>query len=271
MQCHFDPSVLLCKGVESRSCLTGPQLASLKMLYAGEHDSHGKLIFPGFMSGGEEGQNGWPGWILGNAPALSMIAGFVENYFRYMVAEDPAWTPLIADIDKMMRAADEKTARALNAIDPDLHRFRERGGKLILYHGWNDSAIPPMNTVNYYGQVVAAMGAPDTQSFVRLYMVPGMQHCGGGPGATSFGQLGTTTAKGPQRGVYAALEEWVEKGTAPGEVVATKYAEGGEPQRVLMTRPLCPYPQIAKYSGAGDTHDSANFVCTDLPLATGTR
>jgi hypothetical protein len=271
LECHFEPSVLLCKGIESRDCLTAPQVASLKKLYAGGHDSGGKLIFPGFTPGGEDGQNGWPGWILGDAPALSLGAGFVENYFRYMVAEDPAWTAMTANIDKAMRAADEKTARALNAIDPDLHRFRERGGKLILYHGWNDSAISPLNTVNYYSQIVTAMGARDTKSFVRLYMVPGMQHCEGGPGASSFGQLGTTTAKGPQHGIYAALEEWVAKGTAPGELVATKYATGGGPRRVLMTRPLCPYPQTADYRGVGDTNDSANFVCTDAKVATGTR
>jgi len=263
-RCHFDPSVLLCKAVESRSCLTAPQVASLKKLYAGGHNSHGELIFPGFTPGGEGGQNGWPEWILGQAPGVSLGAGFVENYFRYMVLEDPAWTPLSAEIDSVIRAADEKTARALNAVDPNLRRFREHGGKLILYHGWNDSAISPWNTVAYYNSVIKEMGAPATQSFVRLYMVPGMQHCTGGPGASSFGQLGTTTAKGPQNGVYTALEDWVEKGNAPAQMIATKYAAGVKPRRVLMTRPLCPYPQIAKYKGAGDTNDAVNFVCTDV-------
>ncbi len=260
-QCHFDPAVLLCKGVESRNCLTAPQLASLKKIYAGASGSHGEPIFPGFLPGGEGGQNGWPGWVTGQGPGISFAAGYVENYFRYMVVEDPAWSPLTADIDTAMRAADQKTAHALNAVDPDLQRFRERGGKLVLYHGWNDSAISPSNTVNYYNSVIAAMGARDTEKFVRLYMVPGMQHCQGGPGATSFGQLGSTTSKGPEHGVYTALETWVEQGTAPDEIVATKYAGGAGPRRVVMTRPLCPYPQIAKYKGSGDTNDSANFVC----------
>jgi feruloyl esterase len=92
-----------------------------------------------------------------------------------------------------------------------------------------------------------------------------MQHCGGGPGASSFGQLGSTTAKGPEHGIYTALEQWVEKGTAPGEVIATKYIEGNSAKGVQMTRPLCPYPQIAKYKGTGDTNDYANFVCEAAP------
>jgi feruloyl esterase len=105
------------------------------------------------------------------------------------------------------------------------------------------------------------MGARNAESFVRLYMVPGMQHCMGGPGPSSFGQLGSTTAKGPEHGIYDALEQWVEKGAAPKAIVATKYVEDNFAKGVRMTRPLCPYPQVAVYKGTGDSNDSANFAC----------
>jgi feruloyl esterase len=194
---------------------------------------------------------------------LSAGTGFTTNYFRYMVFDDPAWNVVTADVDGALHAAEQKTARSLSATDPDLRRFQSRGGKLILYHGWNDPAISALNTVKYYNSVVAATGAQNTVSFVRLYMVPGMQHCVGGPGPSFFGQLGTTTAKGPEHGIFTALEEWVEKGKAPGEIIATKYADTDRHKSAEMTRPLCAYPQVARYKGSGDTNDYTNFACTD--------
>jgi feruloyl esterase len=252
--CHFDPEVLLCKQDDELSCLTAPQIASLKKIYAGGTDDEGHLIFPGLMPGDEE--HLWKSWLVGNGPSVSM---YTKNYFRYMVFDDPNWEALTADTDQALHAADAKTAQALNATDPDLSRFAARGGKLILYHGWNDPAISPLNTVHYYGQVQAKMGNRKAASFVRLYMVPGMGHCTGGPGATSFGQFGLTTAKGPKYGIFDALETWREQGTAPDSIIATKYGPAG---KVEMTRPLCPYPQLAKYNGTGDPYDSASFACT---------
>ena len=259
-RCHFDPAVLLCKGdQDSRTCLTTPQANALKKYYSGGQDSQGKQIFPGFTPGGEN--PGWAEWVIGSAPGASFGAAYLENYFRYMVFEDPAWNVLKADVDAAERKADEKTAQALNATDMDLSRFESHGGKLILYHGWNDQAISPLNTIPYYSGVAAAMGKEKTQNFLRLYMVPGMEHCLGGPGANSFGQLGRTTAKGPEYGVFTALEQWVERGQGPAEVMATKYVDDRKSKGVKMTRPLCPYPEIAKYKGSGDTNDAANFVC----------
>jgi feruloyl esterase len=248
--CRFDPAVLLCKGPESRSCLTAPQVEFLKSLYTGASG------FPGLLPGGEAGSGGWGEWVLGHGLGDGLGFAFLQNYFRYVVYGDPEWNPFRADPDEALHMADDKTAQMLNATDPDLTQFRAHGGKLILYHGWNDPAIPALSTVRYYESVVSKMGQENTASFVRLYMVPGMQHCIGGPGATFIGQLGTPTENG---GVYGALEKWVEAGTAPGQLVATKYA--GRPSKVVMTRPLCVYPKVAKYKGSGDSTNAANFIC----------
>jgi feruloyl esterase len=160
-----------------------------------------------------------------------------------------------------MKAAEDKTVAALNATDPDLKPFRFAGGKLIMYHGWEDPAIPAVSTVNYYDGVVSTMGEPAADSFVRLYMLPGIQHCGGGPGPGGFGGVGDwMSPDDPRHNARFALEQWVEKGTAPSTIIATKPSD--DPQKPKMTRPLCAYPESAKYKGAGDTNDAANFTCT---------
>ncbi|MGA1988779.1 MAG: tannase/feruloyl esterase family alpha/beta hydrolase [Candidatus Sulfotelmatobacter sp.] len=260
-QCRFDPATIQCKaGEDTDKCLTAPQAAALKKVYAGPHDAHGHDIFPGFLPGAEDGPGGWGLWITGPAPARSLMALFGIGYFTNMVYEDRAWDYKTFALESGLKLADEKTASALNATDPDLKPFQARGGKLVLYHGWNDPAIPALNTVNYYQGVLAKLGQSETDSFVRLYMVPGMQHCDNGPGPDSFGQVGQLTFDDPQRSVYAALEQWVEKGAAPSTIIAAKY-DGDDRQHPKMTRPLCEYPQVAKYKGSGDPNDAANFVC----------
>jgi Tannase and feruloyl esterase len=129
-----------------------------------------------------------------------------------------------------------------------------------MYHGWDDPAISPWNSISYYENVQKTMGEADAASFLRLYMVPGMEHCAGGPGPAAFGQLGIATTNGPKYGVFDALVDWVEKGTPPETVIATKYQPHSD-TKVIMTRPLCPYPALATYKGAGDTNDAANFAC----------
>jgi feruloyl esterase len=176
---------------------------------------------------------------------------------RYMVFEDPSWSVLKANVDEAVRVADAKTGSILNATDADLRRFQKRGGKLIIYHGWNDPAISPLNSVHYYQSVITSMGASQAGEFVRLYMAPGVGHCAGGVGPSSFGQLGLPTAKGSRYGLADALEGWVEKGIAPADITATKY----NGSKVVMTRPLCAYPQVAKYNGTGDPNEAASFVC----------
>src|SRR5579863_5837563 len=187
-QCHFDPATIECKaGEESDKCLTAAQVVALKKIYAGPHDAQGHEVFPGYPPGAEEGQGGWVAWITGPAPLKSAMAFFGLGFYSNMVYEKPDWDYKTFTLEAGLKAAQEKTASALDAADANLGPFKARGGKLIVYHGWNDPAITALSTVHYYENVRAKMGAQDMDSFMRLYMVPGMQHCGGGPGADYFG------------------------------------------------------------------------------------
>jgi feruloyl esterase len=189
------------------------------------------------------------------------MAFFGLNFYTYMVYEKTDWDYKTFALAPGMKAAEEKTAAALNATAPDLKPFRSAGGKLIIYHGWEDPAIPALNAVNYYDSVVSTMGKPTVDSFFRLYMLPGVQHCGSGPGPDVFGGVGDwNSPDDPQHNVRVALAKWVEKGTAPAAIIATKPADDPK-QPPKMTRPLCAYPEFAKYKGNGDTNDAANFVC----------
>jgi feruloyl esterase len=265
-QCKFDPATIQCKeGENTDQCLTAAQVSTLKTIYGGVKDGQGKAIFPGYLPGAEEGGGGWGTWIFGQAPGRGLMAFFANGYFSDMVYEKD-WDVKSFSVDGAMKAATEKTADALNAVNADLAPFRSRGGKLILFHGWNDPAIPAVNTVNYYEQVIDKAGRSKADSFVRLYMVPGMQHCNGGPGPDAFGQS-SMWVDDSQRNARTALVDWVEKGTAPGSIIASKTA-GGRPGAAAdaaalpaMTRPLCPYPQSAQYKGSGDPARAENFVC----------
>ena len=269
-QCHFDPAVLLCRGAESEACLTAPQVAQLKKIYAGLKNSKGEQLYPGYLPGTEEGDDGWALWLTGAGPGQGLISIFGINYFRNMVFDNPTWDYHDVSAEKAVAIAEVKTGRIVDPIDPDLRRFEARGGKLIIYHGWGDAGISALASTNYYDSIATTIGPQDTQSFVRLYMAPGMHHCFGGPGPDSFGQLdlsvlGTktwSTNLNPEFNISAALEQWVIKGISPGPIIATKYVDDLDPaQGIKMTRPLCPYPQIAKYKGDGDTNKAANFIC----------
>lgn len=259
-QCHFDPGVLLCQGAETDACLTAPQIAAVRKIYAGAKTAKGEQILPGFAPGGEAEAGDWASWITGAGGTPSLQNAYGTNFFKYMVYGDAAWKYQTSTIDQDVKLADERMAATLNATDPELKKFESRGGKLILYHGWSDAAIPPQNTVDYYRSVVKKMGAKEASGFVRLFMVPGMGHCGGGAGPNVFGQGGVPRADA-DHDLEAALEHWVEQGGAPEQVVASKMKAGSNPPAVVRTRPLCAYPLTAHWKGSGSTDDAANFVC----------
>jgi len=266
-QCHFDPASLICKGAESDSCLTTAQAAALKKIYDGPRNSSGKSVFRGYSPGGEAEPGGWGPWITGDAPEKSLMFAFGTQFFKNIVYNDSNWDYRTFDANRDVQTADEKTANLLNSTDPNLKPFQSRGGKLIIYHGWSDAAIPALNAIDYYQSVVSKMGAKDSAGFVRLFMVPGMQHCGGGSGPNNFGQ-GTVAHTDPLHDIDAALERWVEDGAAPEQIIATKYKDDQNVSSgVVRTRPLCPYPLVARWKGTGSTDDAANFVCDRLETA----
>ena len=254
-RCHFKPETLLCKGSDTSECLTGAQVAAVNKIWAGLRLADGQQIYPGLMPGGEAGPGGWANWITGKEPGKGGHANLGLPVFKYMLFENPDWDfrtfrfeaadGFDSDVDFM----DTKLGGLFNAVNPDLSAFKARGGKLIQYHGWSDPDISPLNSINYYESVAKMQGGDthglrNTAEFYRLFMVPGMQHCNGGPGPSSFEMLDS-------------LDRWADKGVAPEKVIAS-HVTGGAVDR---TRPLCPYPTEAQWKGSGSTDDAANFVC----------
>lgn len=263
-QCHFDPTVLLCTGTETDACLTSFQVQGLRSLYAGTRDSNGNAIFPGYVPGGEEGPGGWAAWITGSTSGHSLMGAFTQGYFTDMVYENPSLDLGTLDVNQALRAAEEKTGAQLDAINPDLEAFLASGGKLILYHGWSDPAISPLNTINYFKAMQTAIGEQKQQASVRLFMVPGMQHCTGGRGADSFGQSSLHSSAepdGPDSDITLALEQWVEQSKAPEQVNATKYVDEGAAKQASYTRPICAYPRVARLKEGGDAKHPAGYAC----------
>jgi feruloyl esterase len=264
--CHFDAATVACKSGHSQRCLTPAQVKSLNTLLS-ERRVSDTTIFAILPAGGELDPNGWPTWITGQERGKAAMAGFGYGYFANMVYSDTKWDFHTFDPVAGLAAAREKTSAALDATNPDLSAFRQRGGKLILYHGWADGAISPLFTIHYYEEMQQKLGKDETSNFTRLYLMPGVKHCGDGPGPDSIGQWGLPTMKesDASHNVIHALEDWVEDGKAPQAITATKYAEDADhhsdAHKIVMTRPICPYPQQAHYKGTGSIKDAASFVC----------
>jgi feruloyl esterase len=252
-RCAFDPAGLTCvAGQDPSSCLTPKQVRAVKEIWAGAKNSKGEQLYPGLLPGAESGAGAWERYVTGTKPGTGRHLQLADGFLKYIFFGDPAHDFRRFDYDKDFPAAVARLAQSLDAVDPNLSRLEARGTKLIVYHGWNDPSIPPINSVNYFDAVVDGLAkgrdrdaaVARTHAFFRLFMVPGMQHCSGGPGPNTFDML-------------SALEQWVERGAAPDRVIAS-HATGG---RVDRTRPLCPYPQSAIYTGSGSTDDAANFSC----------
>jgi feruloyl esterase len=241
-KCTFDPGTLTCPaGQASATCLTPAQVAAAKRVYGGLKDPRtGAPLYPGLVPGSEPY---WPHRDPANPFPIPLA------HYKWLVFGDPGWDwktfdfSDAADYEAHVKA-EAKFAPLMNATNPDLRAFRDRGGKLLQYHGWNDQLIAPENSINYYESVQSLLGRDTVPGFYRLFMAPGMAHCSGGTGPNTFD-------------MQAALEAWVERGVAPDQIVATR-AINGVADRL---RPLCVYPKTAVYSGKGDTNEAANFVC----------
>jgi feruloyl esterase len=236
--CSFDPKVIECKaGVDDASCLTPAQVVAARALYAPLKNSRtGTLIFTGLEPGSEKG------WSTFGGQQPFVVA---TQMYQQMVFKNPSWEYKALNFDSDMALVDSIEKGNVNAMNPNLQPFLSRGGKLIQYHGWADQQIPPGTSPEYYQAVTQRLGGADkVKGGYRLFMVPGMGHCGGGDGTSTFDML-------------AALERWVEGGQAPDSIPASRVAEG----RTDRTRPLCSYPQVATFKGTGSPDEASNFVC----------
>ncbi|MBN1238536.1 MAG: tannase/feruloyl esterase family alpha/beta hydrolase [Gammaproteobacteria bacterium] len=240
LACDFDPESLQCDGGDGAACLTAAEVSAVEDVYAGVHSSDGELIYPGHAKGFELG---WRIPEAGSEPTALQI-----DATRYLVYEDPDWNWREFELERDLALARDK-AGYIEALGADLGEFKARGGKLLIYHGWNDPGPSPLNSIGYYDEVLATMG-PDQDDWLRLYLMPGMGHCRGGIGPDQADFLG-------------AVEAWIESGSAPDRITASRIREG----QVDMTRPLCPYPEVAAWDGEGNPDDAASYTCRATPAA----
>ncbi len=233
-RCKFDPKVVQCKDADGPTCLTAAQVEAARKIYAGPKNPRtGERVFSPLYPGSELG------WASSSG---AQPVGYAIDFFRYVVFRDPNWDPKTLNYDSDIVRADQVGGQ-LTAIDSKIPEFLSRG-KLLIYHGWGDPGIPPGYTVEYYNNVLKNTRAKDVRDSVRLFMIPGMGHCGGGEGTSTFDMLG-------------ALDSWVQTGKAPDQIAASRVRNGA----VDRTRPLCAYPQVATYKGSGSTDEAVNFVC----------
>jgi len=240
-RCHFDPAVVQCKGADAPDCLTAPQVAAARKIYAGPKNPRtGKQIYSPLYPGSELG---WAQLAAGAEPL-----GIPVDFFRFYVFQDPNWDYKTRRLnwDSDVALADRPEISPVNAVDPDLRKYFARGGKLLLIGGWNDSSVPPDVAVNYYKDVVAKTGAKPTRESMRFFMVPGMNHGVGTDGTENFNV-----------DTLALIEQWKQTGKAPDQLVMDHYKDGKQVGRRLV----CQYPQIAKYKGSGNPEDPASFEC----------
>src|SRR5207247_1514460 len=236
-RCRFDPAVLQCKSAGETGCLSAPQVATARLIYSSVKNPKTGREIAGLLPGSELG------WTDTGWTASARATGL--DQFRFIVFANPSWTVQQFNADADIPRAEEMDRNIVNALEPNVKPFIDRGGKLIQYHGWSDPQISPANSAQYYARAVEASGgAAKVSGSYRLFLAPGMGHCAGGEGPNTFDMV-------------SALEQWVEAGKAPDQIQAS-HATGG---RVDRTRPLCPYPQVAVYKGSGSIDEAASFAC----------
>ncbi len=265
-QCRFDPASLLCSVGNSSNCLTRGEVASLKAVYDGATRADGKIAYSGFSESESAADGSWGTWMTGLVPPDAPGTGepwtdpglapwqflFQDQFLKFFVFADPGYNSLTFNINSSDLAGAHKVMNRGGAegTNPDLSAFENRGGKLIIYHGWSDPAVSPLETVRYYEAVIQQQGGINsTGQFARLFMVPGMQHCiGSGSGPNVFDPL-------------MPLINWVERNVRPRQIVAEHFQDN-DPSTGVVTRtmPLCPYPKAAVFTG-GDVNHAANWSC----------
>jgi feruloyl esterase len=235
MVCKFDPGVLQCRGGDTASCLTPAQVEAARKIYAGPRNPRtGEAIYFPPMPGSE---------IAWSSMTGAQPFGFATDFFKYFVFNDPNWDSRTRpfNFDSDVALAENPKALLTNANNPDIRAFLDRGGKLLLYEGWNDHFTLPGIAIDYYNKVVQAVGPARARDSVRLFMMPGLNHC-------------------EDRGEFdmvKELEKWIQTNTAPDRIVGSRVWDG----KVAGTRLLCSYPQVATYNGSGNTDDAANYTC----------
>ncbi len=230
--CGFDPRSLLCRPGQSGRCLSPAQVERAHLSYGPRRTARGLALYPG---------NAWGVPPIASLPGVRLDEPML---LRMIPAAERRWTPATFDPDRDVAPLEARFGTMLGALNPDLRPFAARGGRLIVYHGWTDPLLSPWNSIAYWEAVNARMGVHNVQGFYRLFMVPGMDHCRGGAGPGRFDAL-------------EAVMAWREHGRAPERLIASgNLAAGG-----VRSRPLCPYPRVARWSGTGSTDDAASFQC----------
>lgn len=259
--CAFDLTTLECRRDDGPDCLTPAQIAVLNKMYAGAKNSAtGEQVYPGWPKSSEAltvtangmPASGWQQYWGTTEPARA-------NFWRYWVFDDPKWDWWSFDFDRHIAQADEKIGTLVDQVNADIGPFKSRGGKAIVYQGWQDPVANAIDTIAYYERVRSRQGSQqETDRFFRLFLVPGMGHCSGGTGTANFGNPnGPAPIVDAEHDLLSALDAWVERGTPPDRIVASRVVGGA----TTRTRPLCPYPRHATYKGSGSTDDASNFVC----------
>jgi feruloyl esterase len=260
-QCDFDPAKLTCQGADSGQCLTSAEVETAKAFYSGPTDHAGKTTYYGWPPGSETGVLTWS---FLQAPFNSPGEPSFDGLFKWVFGADWNWRNF--DLDRDMPKVDAELGPIVNgAVTGDFSRFKQRGGKLIIFQGWADPIVAPDQTVALYKKLVNDFGRD--QDFARLFMAPGLTHCGlGGDGLNGFDSAQSSMvpppSQDPRHDLFLALSAWVEDKKIPAEVIATDYVDAKDPSKgIALQRPLCPYPEKSRYQGKGSPNDAANFVC----------